>query len=211
MARSLGCGQECPRAGLFCSRRQQSLNDKQYADGSKSKANEPKGLPSGQNRDCSDGNRDLKHGHTARQNMVRVQEMLGFRSEFLSFFLDLLLVMRILRRFALVRRGGRPSESVEKFHFAFQLRFFDALGLEIAPLVRRFDLAGHSFGRVMAGAHGGDGSQTGQQGGAERHAESPPLAMRSPMMDFFMEMFRWDFRVFHVISRHRRWWKFGAE
>ena len=65
-------------------------------------------------------------------------------------------------------------------------------------MVGGFDLGDHGFVGEMTGAQGSDGGKAGEQGGTQCDAEYPALAaVLGLMMDFFVQMFGWDFGFFH--------------
>ena len=69
----------------------------------------------------------------------------GFFLESLGCFLKLIFVLLIFKQLVSIGFRGSLAERVENIHFALQLRFLDALGLEMAPLVGGFDLRNHRF------------------------------------------------------------------
>src|SRR5437879_10212835 len=107
---------------------------------------------------------------------------LGFRLLVLGFGFYFLLLFFITVAFGGVGFVRRARER----NFCIEHGSFDALGLVITPLIRRFDLAHHRFIGMFTGKKRGDRRQHGQDGGAQRHPRNPVLAaVFGAVMNFF--------------------------
>ena len=84
-----------------------------------------------------------KRGHAARKHMVRAQKVFRLVLKAFGLLLGLVLISLVLGELGRILGIGWFSKRLQDIHFALQLRFLDAFGLVITPLVGGFDLGDH--------------------------------------------------------------------
>src|ERR1043165_2988226 len=121
-------------------------HEKDAADSAEQQTYDPETAPFCKRRDRSDCNRDLKHGHAAREFFVLGKIL--FRRGFLvfGFRFDLFLLFLVPIALGFVTLVSRVGEG----HFCIEHRSLNALGLIIVPLIGRFDLLHHRFVGVFS-------------------------------------------------------------